>query len=127
MAIFNPEPTETFIRIAWYDRRSKKYDFGAWKEDEKIETMRQWVTQQNATYPHVKYWLEEKDDLSREAFAKNIPPRTPTPSPPPPPRQPTPEPLIPMEEFVLIRVKSMDRGDETESVVEESEYGKDSK
>ncbi len=125
MAIFNPEPTEALIRVAWYDRRSKKYDFGAWKDDENIETMRQWVTQQNAAYPHVKYWLEEKDDWSCLGMAKNVPPRPRTPPPSPPARQPTPEPSIPVEEFVLIRIKSVDGGDETETMVEESEYGKD--
>jgi hypothetical protein len=112
MAIFNPDPTETLIRVAWYDRVYQKYDFGAWKDDEKIETMRQWITQQNTAYPHVKYWLEEKDGNSLNAFPKNVVPHLP----------PSPEPLIPMEEFVLIRVKSMDRSNETESVVEEGEY-----
>jgi hypothetical protein len=52
-----------FIRIAWFDRENKKYDFGAWKDisKEDISSIVEWVKIQNKKYPHVKYWIEALD------------------------------------------------------------------
>jgi len=66
---------DIFIRIAWFDRENKKYDFGAWKDisKEDISSIVEWVKIQNKKYPHVKYWIEALDcEKLEDGRVKNI-------------------------------------------------------
>ena len=56
---------EILIRIAWFDREYKKYDFGAWKNVSSVDL--NWINSQNKKYPRVKYWIEaiDKDNMIR--------------------------------------------------------------
>ena len=56
-----------FIRIAWFDREYKKYDFGAWKSASSVDL--NWIKSQNKKYPSVKYWIEAID---KDNMIKNI-------------------------------------------------------
>ena len=46
------------IRIAWWDRKEKKYDYGAWHQRDRLLDFKKWVSIQNIKYLHVFYWIE---------------------------------------------------------------------
>ena len=46
------------IRIAWWDRKEKKYDYGAWHQRDRLLDFKRWVSIQNIKYLHVFYWIE---------------------------------------------------------------------
>jgi hypothetical protein len=50
------------IRIAWWDRKEKLYDYGSWQERKNIKNMLEWKERQNILFPHVFYWIEEKSE-----------------------------------------------------------------
>ena len=50
------------IRIAWWDRKEKLYDYGCWLERKNIKGMLEWKERQNILFPHVFYWIEEKNE-----------------------------------------------------------------
>ena len=64
---------DIFIRIAWFDRENKKYDYGAWKDISDVSSIIEWVKIQNKKYPRVKYWIEALDGENLEdGEVKNI-------------------------------------------------------
>jgi len=46
------------IRIAWWDRKEKKYDYGAWHQRDRLLDFKKWISIQNIKYLHVFYWIE---------------------------------------------------------------------
>mgnify|MGYP006431975775 CR=1 FL=1 len=64
------------IRVAWLDREKNKYDYASWHKREKIKQTEEWVTKQNLLYPHVFYWIEEKNKQGILVNAVNL--KTPT-------------------------------------------------
>ena len=63
--------TDKEIRIAWYDRTTSKYDYGAWKEFKFLKTMNVWINGQNKKIPQTKYWVEYRNDEKMQN-ARNI-------------------------------------------------------
>jgi len=63
--------TDREIRIAWYDRTTSKYDYGAWKEFKFLKTMNAWINNQNKKIPQTKYWVEYRNDEKMQN-ARNI-------------------------------------------------------
>ena len=63
--------TDREIRIAWYDRTTSKYDYGAWKEFKFLKTMNAWINDQNKKIPQTKYWVEYRNDEKMQN-ARNI-------------------------------------------------------
>ena len=63
--------TDREIRIAWYDRTTSKYDYGAWKEFKFLKTMNVWINDQNKKIPQTKYWVEYRNDEKMQN-ARNI-------------------------------------------------------
>ena len=63
--------TDREIRIAWYDRITSKYDYGAWKEFKFLKTMNAWINDQNKKIPQTKYWVEYRNDEKMQD-ARNI-------------------------------------------------------
>ena len=64
--------TNILIRVAWYDRENKKYDFGTWSKftSKDIKEMNSWIEKQNKSIPKTRYWIEYKNKDSKEI--KNI-------------------------------------------------------
>ena len=58
------------IRIAWWDRKEKLYDYGCWLERKNIKCMLEWKERQNILFPHVFYWIEEKKRRSNTPCCK---------------------------------------------------------
>ena len=55
-----------YSRVAWLNRDTLEYNFGAWhllseKNPKQYKNLQCWVQQQNKKYPRTKYWLEMKD------------------------------------------------------------------
>lgn len=50
------------IRIAWWDRKESRYDYGCWQTRENLQEMEDWNKKQNILYPHVFYWIEEENE-----------------------------------------------------------------
>jgi hypothetical protein len=46
------------IRIAWFDKINKKYDYGAWHDEDMLHDKHIWVTMQNEKYNCTHYWVE---------------------------------------------------------------------
>ena len=63
--------TDREIRIAWYDRTTSKYDYGAWKEFKFLKTMNAWINDQNKKIPQTKYWVEYRNN-DKAKYARNI-------------------------------------------------------
>tara|TARA_B100001057_G_scaffold197732_2_gene198388 strand:- start:226 stop:471 length:246 start_codon:yes stop_codon:yes gene_type:complete len=51
-------------RIAWYDRKQNKYDFGSWQNVKinKIFESLKWVNKNNIKFPKTIYWYEIKKE-----------------------------------------------------------------
>jgi hypothetical protein len=63
------ETLTTYTRVAWFNRETNEYNFGAWhsllnKKPKDYHNLQKWVEQQNKTYPRTKYWIEMKDTLN---------------------------------------------------------------
>ena len=63
--------TDREIRIAWHDRTTSKYDYGAWKEFKFLKIMNAWINDQNKKIPQTKYWVEYRNDEKMQN-ARNI-------------------------------------------------------
>ena len=61
------------VRVAWFNKRNKRYYFGEWREVRKDLSIEQtWVHQQNIKYPFDHYWLEGRVDEEEKEVGKNI-------------------------------------------------------
>ena len=51
-------------RIAWYDRKQNKYDFGSWQNVKinKIFESLKWINKNNIKFPKTIYWYEIKKE-----------------------------------------------------------------
>jgi len=46
------------IRIAWFDRTAKLYDYGSTQPLSTLYEKQKWVDEQNKMIPSTKYWIE---------------------------------------------------------------------
>ena len=63
----NNKTTIIYTRVAWFDRDSNSYNFGAWhnlnkRKSDEYFNLQKWIVKQNKKYPRTKYWLEIKDN-----------------------------------------------------------------
>tara|TARA_B100000795_G_scaffold253967_1_gene224504 strand:- start:6283 stop:6468 length:186 start_codon:yes stop_codon:yes gene_type:complete len=49
------------IRIAWFDKINKKYDYGNWHDEDTLHDKHIWVTTQNDKYNCTHYWVETNE------------------------------------------------------------------
>ena len=65
---------ELYSRVAWLNRDTNEYNYGAWhplnqKNPKEYRNLQIWIQEQNKKYPRTKYWIEFKDEL--DSLAKN--------------------------------------------------------
>ena len=59
------------IRVAWYDKKINKYDYGNWHSFGELNKKNLWVKEQNKNFPFVRYWVEGFI-VSNENIGENI-------------------------------------------------------
>jgi hypothetical protein len=59
------------IRIAWYDKKYNKYDYGSWHNVDTLKVKQSWINTQNKLYHSTHYWLEESAPAADAVTAPN--------------------------------------------------------
>jgi len=62
------------IRVAWYDKKTNKYDYGSWHHFSKFDYKKKWVEEQNKNIPLTRYWIEgcNNNDKNIEKNSNNF-------------------------------------------------------